>query len=145
MQIREAKIADIPQIMKIRFAVKENRLTDPTVVSEKDCEIFLVERGKGWVCEVNELVVGFSIIDLIEKNIWALFILPDFEGKGIGKKLHDKMINWYFANHQETLWLSTDPNTRAELFYQKKGWQKKGICENGEIKFELTYKKWNKG
>jgi GNAT superfamily N-acetyltransferase len=43
------------------------------------------ERGKGWVAETEDQIVGFSIIDLKENNIWALFVHPDFENKGIGR------------------------------------------------------------
>jgi GNAT superfamily N-acetyltransferase len=42
-------------------------------------------------------LVGFTIIDLPQKNIWALFVHPDCETKGIGKSQHNKMLNWYFS------------------------------------------------
>ena len=59
------------------------------------CGIFN-ERGKGWVCEIENNIVGFAIVDLKENNIWALFVQPEFENMGIGKKLHTAMLNWYF-------------------------------------------------
>jgi ribosomal protein S18 acetylase RimI-like enzyme len=85
MKIREARIEDIPQIQIVRNSVKENTLSDPNLVTDKDCEEFLFERGKGWVCEVDNQIVGFSIVDIKENNIWALFLHPDFEQKGIGR------------------------------------------------------------
>ncbi len=91
--IREAQPEDIPQIQIVRNSVKENTLSDPGLVTDKDCEEFLFERGKGWVGEAGNQIVGFSIIDLKENNIWALFVHPDFENKGIGRKLHDMMLN----------------------------------------------------
>ncbi|WBV57265.1 GNAT family N-acetyltransferase [Chryseobacterium daecheongense] len=69
----------------MRNAVKENRLSNPDLVTDKDCEEFLFERGKVWVCEINDQVVGFSIVDLKENNIWALFVHPDFEGRNRAK------------------------------------------------------------
>ena len=119
MIFREAQTTDIPQIQIVRNSVKENVLSDPSVVTDKDCKEFLTIRGKGWVCEVDNTIVGFAIIDLKEKNIWALFVHPEYERNGIGKKLHNIMLKWYFDQYDSTLWLGTAPGTRAESFLQK--------------------------
>ena len=89
MLVREAKIEDIKQIQVVRNSVKENVLSNPDLVTDKDCEEFLFERGKGWVCEIDSQIVGFAIVDIKENNIWALFLDPNFEKQGIGRKLHD--------------------------------------------------------
>lgn len=140
--IREAKLEDIPQIQVVRNSVNENTLSDPGLVTDRDCEEFLFERGKGWVCEVDHQIVGFSIIDLKENNVWALFLHPDFENKGIGRKLHNIMIDWYFEQKKDSIWLGTSPGTRAETFYRKSGWKEVGNHGKGEIKFEMTFKDW---
>ena len=142
MIIREARVEDIPQIQVVRNSVKENTLSNPDLVTDKDCEEFITERGKGWVCEIDGKITGFSIVDLKDNNIWALFVDPDFEKKGIGKKLHDIMLDWYFTQTKENVWLGTSPNTRAELFYRKSGWNEIGIHGKNEIKFEMTFENW---
>jgi GNAT superfamily N-acetyltransferase len=142
MIFREAKIEDIKQIQIVRNSVKENTLSDPGLVTDKDCEEFLTLRGKGWVCEVDNQIVGFAIVDMKDNNIWALFLKPEFEKQGIGKQLHDTMLNWYFNQTQDTVWLGTSPNTRAESFYRKSGWTAVGTHGKGEIKFEMTYDDW---
>lgn len=142
MIIREAKVEDISQIQVVRNSVKENTLSNPDLVTDKDCEKFITERGKGWVCEIDGKITGFSIVDLKDHNIWALFVDPDFEKKGIGKKLHDIMLDWYFTQTKEIVWLGTSPNTRAELFYRKSGWNEIGIHGKNEIKFEMTFENW---
>lgn len=142
MTIREARPEDIPDIQFVRNSVKENTLSDPNLVSDKDCEAFLFERGKGWVCEIDDKVVGFSIVDLSENNIWALFLHPDFEKQGIGRKLHDIMLNWYFEQTKENVWLGTSPGTRAEMFYKKSGWKEIGTHGRNETKFEMTFNDW---
>jgi len=142
MIFREATIADIPQIQVVRNSVKENTLSNPALVTDNDCENYLVNRGKGWVCEIDGRIVGFAIVDLVDHNVWALFVQPDFDKKGIGKKLHDDMLDWYFSQTDLTIWLSTAPNTRAEKFYHKAGWKKVGMHEKGEIKFEMTAAYW---
>ena len=142
MIYREALITDIPQVMKVRIAVKENILSNPDLVTHKDYVEFITERGKGWVCEINETIVGFAIVDLKDNNIWALFIDPDYEKEGIGRQLHDAMLDWYFGQTKTTVWLGTAPNSRAENFYRTAGWQEVGMHGKGEIKFEMSAKIW---
>ncbi len=142
MIYREATLEDIKQIQVVRNSVKENTLSDPNLVTDKDCEEFITISGKGWVCEIENKIVGFAIADLKENNIWALFIDPEFEKKGIGQKLHKIMMDWYFSQTKETVWLGTDINTRAEQFYRKAGWAELGLNGSMEIKFEMTYEKW---
>ena len=142
MNIRVAEINDIYQIQVVRNLVKENRLSDPALVPDRDVEDYITRRGKGWICEIDGGVVGFAIADLVDNNIWALFIHPGFERIGIGKKLHDEMLNWYFSQTDKTVWLGTSPKTRAELFYRKAGWKEVGTHGKGEIKFEMTKDEW---
>ncbi len=139
---REALPQDIPQIQVVRNAVKENMLSNPALVSDADCLEFITQRGKGWVCVVDDTVVGFAIADLKEDNIWALFIDPDFEGKGIGSTLQRMMLNWYFLQGKNQVWLGTAPGTRAEQFYHKSGWVLNGTNGSKEVRFEMTADMW---
>ncbi len=142
MTIREAHLTDIPKMWIVRYSVKENMLTDADEVTDEDCVEYLTQRGKGWVCEMNSEIIGFAIIDLKDNNVWALFLKPEYENKGIGKKLHDIMIDWYFSQTKDHVWLGTLPGTRAEGFYRNAGWKEIGIHGDGEIKFEMTYQGW---
>ncbi|HMC98786.1 MAG TPA: GNAT family N-acetyltransferase [Ferruginibacter sp.] len=143
MIFREAITNDIPQIQVVRNAVKENMLSDPALVPDHDVDEYINRRGKGWVCEIDNLIVGFAIADLKDKNIWALFMHPDHEAKGIGKKLHRLMLDWYFSQTNETVWLGTAPNSRAEKFYRMQGWKEVGTHGKGEIKFEMDFQTWS--
>ncbi|HEY5371089.1 MAG TPA: GNAT family N-acetyltransferase [Hanamia sp.] len=140
--IREANIDDIQQIQIVRNSVKENTLSDPDLVTDEDCKEFITVRGKGWVCEIENKIVGFSIADLKDNNIWALFLKPEFEKQGIGQQLHDIMLDWYFKQTTNNVWLGTSPGTRAEMFYRKAGWTEIGTHGKDEIKFEMTFKEW---
>jgi GNAT superfamily N-acetyltransferase len=141
---REAQIIDIPQIQIVRNSVHENTLSNPNLVNDSDCESFITQRGKGWVCETNNRIVGFAIADLVENNIWALFIHPEFENQGIGKTLLNLMLDWYFSKTSDTVWLGTGFNTRAEKFYKLQGWIEAGTHGAKEIKFEMTKEVWHK-
>jgi ribosomal protein S18 acetylase RimI-like enzyme len=142
MIYREAEISDIAQIQYVRHAVKENRLSDPSLVPDSDVEEYIMNRGRGWVCEINGRIAGFAIVDLVDNNVWALFIDPEFESMGIGKKLHQLMMDWYFVQTREKIWLGTDPSARAATFYRMQGWKEVGTHGKNEIKFEMNYADW---
>lgn len=142
MHTRQATLKDISQLQEIRNAVTENVLSDPGLISTADYAFFLTRKGSGWVYENEGAILGFGIVDLQDNNVWALFVRPGFENKGIGRELHQKMMNWYFSNTQQMVWLSTAPGTRAASFYMAAGWQQNGIYGKGELRFEMTYEQW---
>lgn len=144
MIYRTANLADIQQMQVVRHLVKENTLSNPDLVPDKDVAFYITEKGKGWVCEVDGQLVGFSIVDLQENSVWALFVDPAFAEKGIGKELHRLMIDWYFQQTKEKIVLGTAPNTRAARFYTLQGWTPAGSYANGEVKFEMNYTDWTK-
>ena len=141
MNFRQAIPEDIPQIQIVRNSVKENQLSNPNLIPDELVKEFITKRGKGFVCEIDDKIVGFSIVNFVENNVWALFLLPDFEGKRIGKKLHQLMLDEYFSKTKETIWLSTEANSRAEIIYKKQGWKNAGFHGN-EVKFEMSFEDW---
>jgi GNAT superfamily N-acetyltransferase len=140
LHIRHPELNEILRLHEIRTSVRENALSNPNLITLVDYEEFLLHRGKGWVCETDNRIVGFAICDLKEENIWALFVHPDFEGKGIGRALQKEMLDWYFTQ-KEKVWLGTAPGTRAEKFYRASGWRENGM-HGKEVKFEMTKSKW---
>ena len=73
-----------------------------------------------------------------------LFVHPDFDKRGIGSRLHDIMLDWYFAQSKANIWLGTSPGTRAEKFYEAKGWTETGMHGKKETKFEMSCEDWMK-
>jgi GNAT superfamily N-acetyltransferase len=142
MFIREAQIKDIPSLKVVRNAVLENTLSDPSLISDADYQAHILSKGKAWLCEMNDQIVGFVMVDLSKHNVWALFVHPEHEKKGIGLQLHDVMLDWYFLQTDTHLRLGTEVNTRAESFYRKAGWKAIGHESNGEILFEMTLQVW---
>lgn len=140
---RTASIEDIPAILIVRNSVLENRLSDPNSITHEDCAYFMKNRGETWVAEFTNQIVGFAMIDTIDDRVWALFILPQYEKLGIGKQLHHMMLDWFFGLDKESVWLGTTPNTRAEGFYRKLGWQYSGKYGNDEIKFRMPRNDWD--
>jgi GNAT superfamily N-acetyltransferase len=134
--IRLATQADIPAMHRVRLAVTENRLSDPSRVTLADYAPAISELGSGWVAEASGKVVGFAI-GYRSGNIWALFVDPDHEGRGHGKALHSAMVSWLWAQGLRHLWLTTGSGTRAEAFYRALGWRPSGIASSGELRLEL--------
>ena len=132
MNYREAQLGDIKQIQFVRNAVKENTLSNPALVPDEDVAEYITKRGKGWVCVVHSEVAGFAIVDLIDNNIWALFVHPDFEGDGIGKKLHDIMLAWYFEKTKEKVWLRYFAKYKGRKILQDAGMEgSRGTWQRG--------------
>ncbi len=135
---RRATTADIPAMHRVRMSVRENILSNPNSIGHHDYQQMLEQRGQGWVCEIDGAIVGFAVVDVSEQNVWALFVQPEYEGRGIGRTLHDAMLHWYFGTGATFIWLSTDPDTRAEQFYQRAGWGFAGMLPDGEARYERT-------
>jgi GNAT superfamily N-acetyltransferase len=140
-RIRVATEADIAAMHRIRVAVRENRLADPSLVQPEDYRRMMMDAGRGWVAEADGRILGFAVADLRRGNVWALFVDPDTEGRGIGRRLHDAMMGWMFAAGAERVWLSTDPGTRAETFYRAAGWVPAGE-HHGEARYEMPRDAW---
>jgi GNAT superfamily N-acetyltransferase len=142
MLFREATISDIPELHRVRMLVKENALRNPGLVTHADYVRLLSGNGKGWLCEINGVVAGFAIVDAERSNVWALFVDPAFEQRGIGSYLLNTMMDWHFSRQARPLWLTTAPGTRAEHFYRMKSWKDTGREPGGEIRFELDQQTW---
>ncbi len=137
MEIRLATLNDIPAMHRLRLAARENALRDPARIQPSDYQQLLTGSGRGWVALVDDALVGFGIADAANRNLWALFVAPAFEGRGIGRKLHDELLNWLFEQGPEPVWLTTEPGTRAEQFYTVAGWQFAGSEPNGDQRLEF--------
>src|SRR6186997_2147592 len=94
--LRPARAADIPAIQQVRASVKENRLVS-TIITDDDVRTAIEDSGRGWIVEQDGKVVAFAIGNAISGNIWALFVRPEYEGRGYGRQLHDTMVAWLRA------------------------------------------------
>lgn len=134
--LRQAVAADIPAIQSVRASVKENRLVS-TIITDEDVRTAIEDTGRGWVVEADGEVVAFAIGNATTGNIWALFVHPQYAGRGYGRQLHDTMVEWLWNAGLRRLWLTTDPGTRAQRFYDAAGWQLAGTTDHGELRYEL--------
>ena len=137
MVFREANVADIPALSEIRLSVTENALSDPRKVTPEMYAAYLSVSGKGWLCEVAGQIVGFSVASLSDASIWALFVRPGYEGRGIGTRLLSLATGWLFEMGAPSITLSTGADTRAARMYESQGWQRGEIKADGEVSYRL--------
>ena len=142
LTLRAAVEKDIAEMHRVRMSVRENALRDPSRVRLEHYRQMLTRDGRGWVATLGDRIVGFAVVDLVRQNFWALFVDPAHEGEGVGRRLHGVMVDWAFAAGATRLWLTTDPNTRAERFYLAAGWERAGREPNGEVRFEMSRERW---
>jgi GNAT superfamily N-acetyltransferase len=124
--LRQATMADAASMWIVRHSVTENTLA-PGRLSDEDLRREIEDTGRGWVIEVAGAIKAFAIANARSGNIWALFVLPDAQGRGYGSRLHDVMVHWLREQHAPPLWLTTGHTTRASGFYERRGWKRVSI------------------
>jgi GNAT superfamily N-acetyltransferase/mannose-6-phosphate isomerase-like protein (cupin superfamily) len=139
--IRPAVRADVAGCFDVRMAVRENRLTSRSIGHAEYIEA-IEETGLGWVAveakaDGAERVLGFAVANRDTGNIWALFVGPAHERRGIGRALHAAMLRGMADSGLTRLWLSTGRGTRAEGFYAAAGWRFVRELRSGEALFEI--------
>lgn len=122
---------------RIRLSVTENVLSDPTRVTRQMYEDFLEKSGRGWVAVEKGKVVAFCYADKENASIWALFVCPGHEGRGLAGSLLKTAADWLFDLGHDRVQLSTGANTRADRFYASQGWLRAPVSPS-EVAYSLT-------
>lgn len=138
-QIRPATVGDVAAIFRVRTCVTENVLTlqeladlgvTPDAIAEAIRSAACV-----WVAEVQGEVVGFSMVEMDTACLFAAFVLPGYEGQGIGRDLVTAGEQALFREHA-LAWLETDGGSRAAGFYRRLGWRQTQELGNGDVRLE---------
>ena len=150
MNLREIEKNDIKDILNIRVSTKENHFSMDDLakvgVTPESVSKWLDSSVKGWICEVSDRSVGFAMADSATAEVLVVACYPEYENKGIGKKLMLKLQNWLWSFGHEEIWLWSDPdeNIRAHGFYRKLGWQPTGEVSGNDEKLKLKRSTVNK-
>ena len=153
LKIRDIKIEDYKEISKIRKmpGVMENILSnkdeEEELIKEK-----IINRGKNqywYVAEENGKVIGLGILmnhgNLRKKHVGVITLMvnSDYQNKGIGSLLMDKLINLSESLNIIRLELCVfRDNYKAINLYKKFGFKEEGIkvksaLKNGEYIDEI--------
>jgi GNAT superfamily N-acetyltransferase len=134
--IREARAADIPRLIEIRAAVRENRLRSVAIGAD-DYLPYLAD-ARCWVWQADGAIQGFAALDADAASVWALFVAPDAEGQRAGRNLLERLIADARSRGLAALTLDTEAGTRAEAFYRAAGWTITGRDDHGSVRMALT-------
>ena len=140
---RQAIVADIPAMSRIRLAVTENALSNPGRITEAMYRDYLDVLGRGWVAEQDGEIIGFSYADRTDSSIWALFVDPEREGRGAGKQLLRLAVDWLYELGNPEVRLGTAAHTRADRFYAAQGWTREGMKDDIEVGYRLRRADWH--
>ena len=141
--IRPMTPEDVPATMEMRARTRENAVTATELAEEygitPDSARKALERDQtGWLCEDAGKVVAFDIGDRSNGEVVVVAVLPDYEGKGIGRTILRKVQDMLYAAGWDTIWLlaNPDPAVRATGFYHHMGWVSSGTMVLGDLRLE---------
>ncbi len=141
ISVRTARLSDIEGIFDVRTSVIENHLSREEMremgITEGVVGDMIAKSLCSWVAIENNKIIGFSMILPDEGCLFAAFVLPEYEGKGIGRRLV-MLAEQELFQHHETAWLETDKNSRAAKFYKQLGWGNETELNGTDIKLEKS-------
>ena len=125
--IREGRASDMEAIFHVRTSVVENHLSvEQLTAIGITPESIIAEMEAGdlgcWVAEDEGTVIAFAMADKRDASIFALFVLPEHEGKGHGAALLSACEAWLKSQGHGQATLGTGRDTKAHTFYLKRGY-----------------------
>ncbi len=141
MSIRVATEADVEALFEVRTSVVQNHQSREELaglgVTPRSIAEMLRTTSRVWIAEEDGQAVAFSMADADQGTIFAMFVRPEHEGKGLGRALMKQAEDWLFGRGWPEIWLLTgsDPGLRAVGFYLHLGWQAAGLQDDGQTKY----------
>ena len=85
----------------------------------------------GYVCTDDHAIVGYCFGNQTSGEVVVLALLPEYEGRGIGRHLLELVVTQLSAATHKRLFLgcSRDPATRSYGFYRHLGWASTGTFD----------------
>jgi GNAT superfamily N-acetyltransferase len=96
-----------------------------------------IDAGGMWVAEDVSGIVGFAAIDMATASVWALFVDPPAEGRGIGRALLDTLVDHARAQGLPRPTLQTQADSRAARVYRAAGWSDQGPGGDRQLEFTI--------
>ena len=133
LHYRPAVSADAAECVALRGRTRENAISAATLASlgitvgswANDIE---TGRLLGYVCTDHDRIVGYCFGDKHTGEIVVLAVLPQYEGRGIGKALLLQVLEDLRSLGCRRLFLScsSDASHRSHGFYRHLGWRPTG-------------------
>ncbi len=128
MKFREIRLDDAPALFHVRIRTRENTYTLEQLkalgITVESVRKKLATTFRGWLCADGPQVAGFCMADRSTGELWVIAILPEYEGRGIGRGLMSLAEEWLWVSGCPRAWLTTDIDTtlRAYGFYRRREW-----------------------
>lgn len=133
--------ADVETLFELRTSVRENHQSREELaaigVTPASIRDALAGTSRAWIAEDDDgTPLGFAMADAAVGTLFALFVRPDAERRGAGRRLLAAAEDWLFASGHEEIWLLTgaDPSLRAHGVYRAAGWRGVGE-EEGQLRY----------
>ena len=139
---RKAVSHDIAACIDLRGKTRENavsveRLKAAGITLDTWSSDVADDTLPGYVCLSGDRIVGYCFGFKDTGEIAVVALLPEFEDRGIGRTLLDKMVRDFRNLGFDRLFLgcSSDPKTRSYGFYRHLGWRSTGTFDaaNDEV------------
>ncbi len=143
MLIRLAQLEDIESLFLIRTSVIENYQSRDEIaalgITPDSVADMLQTDCRAWIAEWDQHPVAFAIANATLNTIFGIFVLPAFEGRGLGRALMACAEDWLWSQGSDEIWLLTgnDPTLRAYGFYLHLGWILGEVQPDGDFKGEI--------
>ena len=98
-------------LFDIRTSVPENHQSREELasigVTPRRIREMLVTTSRAWIAEEGRQAVAFSMADSAEATVFAMFVRPGYEGRGLGRALMQAAEDWLFSKGLDEIWLLT--------------------------------------
>lgn len=145
MHIRPATPEDVAAIFDVRCSVKENHMSREELAALDITPETVREMitGGDYIAPValtGGKIAGFAMTQISEGYVFALFVRPEHEGKGLGRALMHEVESGLVERGVTEASLCTGPEEgiRAPGFYRHLGWVDSGFMDDGQLKFCKT-------
>lgn len=145
LALRRARPDDAPACVELRGRTRENaipveRLRAAGITAATWSADIASGKLPGHVALDGDRLVGYGFGDRTTGEVVVLALLPEAEGRGLGRALLERVIEDLRAAGHARLFLgcSPDPSTRSHGFYRRLGWRSTGTFDaHGDEVLEL--------
>jgi ribosomal protein S18 acetylase RimI-like enzyme len=136
---RHAISSDAEECVRLRGRTRKNaispsRLATLGIAARSWGSAIATGQLPGQLCTVDGAIVGYCFGDKTNGEIVVLAVLPQYEGRGIGKALLSMIMGELRALGHRRLFLgcSSDSAHRSYGFYRHLGWRSTGLLDDNE-------------
>lgn len=130
LEYRPAQPTDVAECIVIRGQTRENPVSVPRLAAlgiTAESWSASVQTGAlpGFVCSDGASIIGYCFGERATGEVLVLALLPDFENRGIGRQLLNRVVDELIRAGHTRLFLgcSADPASRSYGFYRHLGWR----------------------